>query len=235
MTNGPSHFARHEKTPREIIQAALSTKPIDETGDSSERAAMRVNRELVAGMVAARKKHDADAAALGPVLITLYTPASFQSMKKMGQAIAAVNKVNEIDGEFSNKLDHYVDDARALVEASDLTAQEKEDYMIGMQRAYITSDSLAAYHDVRSAEEQWRAATVDLYNFALQHAASIKVKNRQILLVGKSLTDQFNARLKNSRDLRSKLRDANQRLVSAQTAGMKKLGIDKSDLGFEKP
>jgi hypothetical protein len=71
--------------------------------------------------------------------------------------------------------------------------------------------------------------------FPAAHGQHQGKKNGQISVVGKGLADQFNAKLKNSRDLRNKMRDANQRMASAQSAGMQKLGIGKSDLGLEKP
>jgi len=125
-------------------------------------------------------------------------------------------------------------EAKARVDASSLSRQEKEDYLRGLQKAYGNSDVLAAWRDVRSIEEQWATATIDLYTFASQHAAGIKTNRKQILIADKSLLSQFNTRFTSSRDLQRKMNEANQLLETINSQNLQKLGINKADLGLEK-
>jgi len=74
----PQRLAHHEKTPQEIVREAVGTKPIEDTGDPSDQAFSRMIRGFMNDMIAARKKHDRDAAALQPALDTLYTSKSFE-------------------------------------------------------------------------------------------------------------------------------------------------------------
>src|SRR5258708_30680621 len=92
-----SHFDRREKTPEQIMKEALGKAPVDNTGTPAEREMARINREFIADMLATRKKHDADAAALGPALGTLYTASSFANKRSMGEAAAAVKKILDVD------------------------------------------------------------------------------------------------------------------------------------------
>lgn len=227
-------LARHQKTVREIVKEAAGTKPIENTGDSSEQAMDRVSREFLSDILAARKKHDADATALQPVLATLYTPGSFQSRQHMENMIAAVRKIEQVDGEMAEKLQRWPQETRARLDASGLSQQQKEDYLSGFQKAYGSSDVMAAWREVHSIEGQWATATVDLYTFASQHARGIKTNSKQILIADKSVLSPFNARFTNSRDLRNKLHQANQRLATIQSLNMQKLGINKADLGLQK-
>jgi 23S rRNA G2069 N7-methylase RlmK/C1962 C5-methylase RlmI len=184
-------------------------------------------------MLAARKKHDADAAPLMPVLATLYTAQSFSDKHQMEDVIAALNKTLEVDGAMSTKIERLPQEMKARVDASDLDASDKEDAMRGFEKGYGNSGVVDAYREIHSEEEQWVAATVDLYTFASHHASAIKIKDQKIVIAGADLLVEFNAKFDHSRDLRKKLRENNKRLVALQEAAMQKTGIDKSDLGLK--
>jgi hypothetical protein len=219
-----------EKTPQEIIREAAGTQPVVDTGSPLDR----VGREFIAGMIAARKKHDQDAAPLRPVLATLYTADSFKSRQRMEEMISAVRKIQEVDGAMADKIQGLPAETRARLDASGASQQEKDDFMVGFQRAYGNSDVLAAWGDVHFMEEEWGPATVDLYTFASEHASSIKTDSKQILIADKSLLSQFNAKLTSSQDLKHKLHEANVRMATIQSENMEKLGITKSDPGLKK-
>jgi hypothetical protein len=222
-----------QKTPQDLMREAAGTKPKTEPANSSESEVDTLLREFMSDTLAARKKHDADASPLAPALTTLYTAQSFSSAKHMEDAVAAVNKVLQIDGEFADKFQRMPQDLKARVDASGLTPTDKEDVMIGFQKGYGGSEILKAYSDVRTLEEQWAAATIELYSFARQHSSAIKTADNKILISDPGLLNQFNEKLKHSRERRRNLDEANQRLAGIQAAALQKTGLSKSDLGLK--
>jgi hypothetical protein len=221
------------RTPRELVQEALGTKPAPETGSLAEREMGRLVREFIGYMRAARSKHDTDAAAVAPFLANLYTAQSFSSVKEMQNMIGALKQTREIDQEMAQKVQRMPQDLKARVDASRLNASDKEDFMRGVQRGYASSDIIKIYGEVGDAEERWVVSSIDLYSFALQHASGIKTSGNRILIADQKLMGQFNEKLHNSRDLRKKLHEANQRLFSAQAAAMQNMGITNGDLGLK--
>jgi hypothetical protein len=222
-----------QKTPKEIAQEAAGMRPVTESGTASEQKVNRVLREFLADIIAARKKHDADMAPLEPVLAGVYTPQSFGSKRQMEDVIAALNRALEIDGEMMIKIQRLPQEMQARVDASDLDPSDKEDLMRGVQKGYGNSNIVATYHEVRSAEEHWVAATVDLYTFGSRHASRIQTTDGKILIAKDALLSRFNAKFKNSRALRRQLDEANQRLAALQAAAMRQTGINKDDLGLK--
>jgi hypothetical protein len=225
-------FAR-QKTPKELVQEAAGTKPVTESGTPSERKMDRLLREFMSDVLAARKKHDAGVAPLAPVLATLYTPQSFSGKRQMDDMITTLKKIVEIDGEMMGKFERLPQEFKARLDASDLNSSDKEDVMRGFENGYGGSGIPAAYREISSAEEQWEAASVDLYTFALQHASAIKIKDQKIVIADADVLDEFNAKLSHSRDLRKKVHEGNQRLAALQAAATRKTGITKSDLGLK--
>jgi hypothetical protein len=225
-------FAR-QKTPKELAQEAAGTKPTTESGTPSERKMDRLLREFMSDVLAARKKHDADAAPLAPILATLYTPQSFSGKQQMDDMVTTLKKILEIDGEMMSKFERLPQEFQARLDASDLNSSDKEDVMRGFEKGYGGSGIPAAYHEIRSAEEQWEAASVDLYTFASQHASSIKIQGQKIVVADADVLSEFNDKLQHSRDLRKKVHEGNQRLAALQAAATQKTGITKGDLGLK--
>jgi hypothetical protein len=225
-------FSR-QKTPQEIVREAAGTKPVDDKGTPSKREIDRLSREFISGVLEARKKHDADAALVAPALATMYTVRSFDSRQHMDAVTAAVKEILRVDNEMADKIQRWPQETKARVDASSLNQSDKEDFMRGFQEVYGNSEILTLRRDLQLTEEQWAAASIDLYTFASQHATGIKTNEKEILIADSTLLSQFNAKFKNSRDLQKKLDEGNQRLTAMQAATMKKLGISNSDLGLK--
>ena len=232
LVTAAGHTPRAGKTPQQIVREAAGTKPVDNSIPDSK--VDRLLRDFLADMLAVRKKHDADAAPLTPVLSNLYSAESFSSRKQMEDAIAAVRKLVEVDGEITDKLQHAPQDFQARLDRAGLSPADREGAMRGFQQGFGDSGALTQYHEVRASEEKWADATVDLYNFALQHASRIKASGGKIVIADKAVLRDFNVKLKNSGDLRDKMAAANQHLVEIQAAALKKAGLTNSDLGLDK-
>lgn len=222
-----------QKTPKEIAQEAAGVKPVTESGSPSQRKVDGLMREFMADLLAARKKHDAAAAPLEPVLSTLYTAESFSSRKQMEDTISAVKQVLVVDQEMMDKFLRLPQEMKARVDASELSSSDKADFMRGFQQGYGSLEIITDYRDLRSTEEQWSAATVDLYTFALEHASAIKIKDKRIVIANEDLLTQFNAKFDDSRALQQKIVEGNKRLAAHQSETMQKTGISKSDLGLK--
>ena len=214
----------------------LGLKPLGPNASATEREMVRVNHEYLNDMLANRKKHDAAAAELQPVLAKLYTAESFSDKQQIQDVITALKKSLEIDGAMIEMLEHSPEEMKKRLDASTLSAKDKNDVMEGFQRAYAGAELLDLYREARSRQELWISTSIDLYSFVMQNAEKISVREGQVKIVGHELVEQFNLKLDNSLALQQQVRETNARIRSVKAEKMKKRGITNSDVGLpEKP
>src|SRR5260370_25863816 len=127
--------------------------------------------------------------------------------------MATAGNLVEWDGKITAKTTGVRRDFQARLDRAGLSPADREGDMRGFQQGFGDSGALTQYHEVRASEEKWADATVDLYNFALQHASRIKASGGKIVIADKAVLRDFNVKLKNSGDLRDKMAAANQHLV----------------------
>jgi len=230
-------LAAQETTPTaDRTKQAIGLKPLRANATPAEREAVRLNHEFFNDMLAERRKHDAALAELQPVLARLFMPESFANKQQAQEIIDALKKMLDIDGAMTETMEHAPEEYRKRLDNSKLGAKAKNAVMQGFQRGYGSPELLGLYRQGRSREVLWVASSVDLYNFAIQHAGNISLREGKLTIAGDELVEQFNLKVKNANTLREQMHETNEQMRVTLAERMQKIGVTNSDLGLpEKP
>jgi hypothetical protein len=193
-----------------------------------------LTRDFFSQIMRLRKKHDADSEQYGPALGKLYSVDSFSSPARMHQSMQAVDGMQKIDQDFANAFGKSVGELKTRVQASSLTASDKEEFLHGFNNGLGSSEAVATWKDLQKAEDKWSRATHAFYGFTLTQSSAIKVENGRILIVGEAVRQEFNSRLHECGDLSHRVMVASRTMALKQQAGMKNMGVTRSDLGLKK-
>lgn len=193
-----------------------------------------LTRDFFTQIIGLRRKHDQDAEQYASVLRKLYSADSFSSPARMRQSMQAVDGIQKIDQDFAVAFGKSLDGLKTRVEASSLSAHDKEGFMQGVNNGLNSSEMMATWKDLQKAEGKWSNDTHAFYEFALEQSSTIKVENGHVLIAGEALRQEFNSRLHECVDLRNRMVAANHTMALKQQANLKSFGLTRSDLGLKK-
>jgi hypothetical protein len=193
-----------------------------------------VVRDYFSQIMRLRRKHDQDSQQYARTLGNLYSPDSFSSPARMRESMQAVDGIRKIDQDFAIAFGKTVGELKARVQASSLSAHDKEEFLHGVNNGLGSSEVVATWKDLQKAEDKWSKATHAFYEFALTQSSAIKVENGHVLIVGEAVRQEFNSRLHECGDLSNRVMAANRTMALKQQAGMKNMGVTRSDLGLQK-
>jgi hypothetical protein len=193
-----------------------------------------VVRDFFSQIMRLRRKHDQDSEQYARALGKLYSADSFSSPARMRESMQAVDGIQKIDQDFANSFGKALGELKTRVQASSLSAHDKEGFMHGVNNALGSSEVVAKWKDLQKAEDKWAKVTHAFYGFALEQSSAIKAENGHVLIAGEAVRQEFNIRLHECVDLRNHVVAANRTMELKQQAGMKNMGVTRSDLGLQK-
>lgn len=193
-----------------------------------------VTRDFSSQVMRLRKKHDQDSEQYAGALGKLYSADSFSSPARMRESMEAVDGIQKIDQDFAIAFGKSLSELKTRVQASSLSAHDKEELLSGVNHGIGSAEVVATWKDLQKAEDKWSKATHAFYGFALTQSSAIKVDNGHVLIVGEAVRLEFNSRLHECADLSSRVMAANRTMALKQQAGMKNMGVTRSDLGLGK-
>lgn len=217
-----------------ILKEATGGQPANGASSVLGKDVDALMRDFFSHIMALRRKRDQDAGQYASTLGKLYSAESFSSPARMRQSMQAADGIQKIDQDFAGAFSKSLDELKTRVQASSLSADDKEGFVRGVNNGIGSSQMMATWKDLQKAEDRWSTATHALYGFALQQSSIIKVENGHVLIVGEALRQEFNSRLHECADLSNRMRAASRTMVLKQQAGMKDMGITRSDLGLQK-
>lgn len=226
-----SHPPRDPKTQvADLIREASGAKPVDMRG-SFENAQDALLREVVREFLDGVKAHEQKAAALRSDLQALYSAASYSSPEAMKRSADAVRNVTQLDHQFVVQLEQWPAHVQQQVVQSHIS--DKDGFMKGFNETFTNSRVVVLRKQGDEIEAHWCEATLALYNFALAHSGQIRVKNEHVIIDDANMRAQFNNLLRESREQRKKMTDANTELAKLQNEGFQKFGLTKKDFGLD--
>jgi hypothetical protein len=181
-----------------------------------------------------RRKHDQDAEQYARTLSKLYSADSFSSPARMRESMRAVDSIQKIDQDFANAFGKFIGELKTRVQASSLSARDKEGFMHGVNEALSSSEITATWKDLQKTEDKWSRATHAFYGFALEQSSAIKIENGHVLIVGEAVRQEFNSRMHECVALRNYMVATNRTMALQQQAGLKSMGLTRADLGLQK-
>jgi hypothetical protein len=85
-----------------------------------------------------------------------------------------------------------------------------------------------------TVEDNWGKATIDLYDFTLQHQRQITVSGGTVRITGGALLLAFNMKLLTAENFQRDLVAKTAQVNAIQNANLKKLGVTMKDLRISK-
>lgn len=193
-----------------------------------------VTRDFFSQIMKLRRKHDQDSEQYARALSKLYSADSFSSPARMRESMQAVDGIQKIDQDFANAFGKSLGELKTRVQASSLSARDKEEFLHGVNHGLGSSEVVATWKDLQKAEDKWSKATHAFYGFALTQSSSIKVENGHVQIVGEDVRQEFNSRMHECADLSNRVMAASRTMALKQQAGMKNMGVTRADLGLQK-
>jgi hypothetical protein len=193
-----------------------------------------VMRDFSSQIMRLRRKHDQDSEQYASALSKLYSADSFSSQARMRESMQAVDGIRRADQDFANAFGKTLGELKARVQASSLSAHDKEEFLHGLNHGIGSSEVGATWKNLLQAEDKWSTATHAFYEFALTQSSAIKVENGHVQIVGEDVRQEFNSRMHECADLSNRVMAANRTMELKQQASMKNMGVTRSDLGLQK-
>ncbi len=193
-----------------------------------------VTRDFFSQVMRLRRKHDQDSEQYARALSKLYSADSFSSPARMRESMQAVDGIQKVDQDFANAFGKSLGELKTRVQASSLSARDKEEFLRGVNNGIGSSEVVATWKDLQKAEDKWSKATHEFYGFALTQSSAIKVENGHVQIVGEAARQEFNSQLHECADLSNRVIAASRTMALKQQAGMKNMGVTRSDLGLQK-
>lgn len=217
-----------------ILKEATGAQPANGDSPVLGKDVSAMTRDFFSQIMRLRKKHDADSEQYAPALGKLYSADSFSSPARMRQSMQAVDGIQKIDLDFASAFGKSVDELKARVQASSLSASDKEGFVRELDNGLGSSEVAATWKDLQKAENQWSRATHAFYGFALEQSSAIKVENGRVRIVGEAVRQEFNSRLRECGDLSNRVMAVGRTMALKQQASMQNIGVTSSDLGLKK-
>ena len=148
----------------------------------------------------------------------------------MQKSIDSVNAVVKADQHYSDQLQHLPDRMQGIVEKSTLSSLDKDQFMEGVRKGFSGLKALAIRQQAMETEKKWESETVGLYEFAIAHAGTIRVKGDHLTIYGTQTLNEFNDRMQRAQQQREGLTKLNEQLDREQQASLQEAGLTKKIL-----
>jgi len=217
----------------DVLREAAGTKPIEHPGTTDDDKIHDIVVGLLLDMIESRKAYEASLAQLKPGLARLHTAESFASKDAMERSIATTDRLLDLDRQEIKYVEQLPDHAAAKINASDLSASQKEDFSLAYTRAYLDSDAFQLKRTSLETELQWASATRALYEFSLQHRKQIRVSGGKVVISDGGVKNEFDSQQANCNELHEKLHTMAQKIAALDNSTMQQAGVSRSDLGLK--
>lgn len=229
--------ATHQKTlsslpKKQMLREVAGTDPLDPNLTANDASAASAIRQVFAELRQFRQDYNSKFAALKPALDAVCTTRSFATLRDMQRTRDAVAARLDLDRNVSDFLQKFPALVANKFDQTNLRSTQKEQYEDGFKVGFANSEYLSARNDTMQSEESWAAATLDLYDFAMQHPQQISIGGGKVRISGHALFLAFNLKLHLSESLHRDFAAKNARLIAIQQASFKKAGVTSNDLGI---
>jgi hypothetical protein len=218
----------------EMIKTIAGTMPLPDNASEEDKQTVAATRQVFADMNQVERSYNQRQAELTPELNKLYTAGAFASRPATVHMRDIVHKKLALDQETSAKLQHFPETVRTSLQKSSLSEGERRAFLEGLESQFKDSEVMKARQQMLTAEENWAAATTDLYDFALQHTSQIVVTKDAVGITSGEVRAQFNNRFHHALEQRDTFNTSVEKVFEARNAYLKPSGLTPADLGFSK-
>lgn len=217
---------------KRLIREAAGTKRAEKVGSREDQQWDALLRAVVGDVFERRKLYDLRIAQLDPDVRRLGSPESFAGRSSILHSMDVVRNVVLEDKKFSQEINTWSERAKALVDQSSLSDDDKQEFMKGFQGAFMGSKILSTRTEAISAEAEWSEAALDLYSFALENKPRVVIRGSNIIINDEKVRAQFNEKRERYETLRKKVADLNNQLEQLQQTALKQYNLTLRDVGL---
>ncbi len=230
-----THRKTLENLPRaEMVRELAGTKPLNSNLTSNDEQAAAAFQSFFNDERNLSRSYDEKNAAFSADIRAACTADSFASRRDMERVRNSVTAKLDLDKGVSTWLEGAPGLFQAKLDKADLSEADKRQYEAEFDSGFAASEILAARKEMMTMEDNWGKATIDLYDFALQHQRQITVSGGKVRITGGAVLLAFNMKLLTSENFHRDLVAKTAQVNAIQSANLKKLGVTMKDLGVSK-
>ena len=220
--------------PNQMYQIMTGVTPLPDDASEDDKETVAETKAIFADLRQMDSSYNQRQSALAPDLNKLYTASAFSNRPAMQHMLSIVQQKLALDNETFTKIQQMPQMMAAHLEKSHLSELGKKDFLKGATSQFQSSEIIHARQQSIVAEHDWGSATIDLYNFALEHSSQITVDGASIRIGSPGVRDQFNRRLQHAQESSHAFNASVQKVFAARKAVMQSVGVTPADMGLSK-
>jgi hypothetical protein len=186
------------------------------------------SRDFFHDIIVMNEQYTAEVAKLDQSsLKNLYSPGSYSSRKGMGKIVAQLQAALAVDQKYSS-LDPILQAVENRVRSADAPDAEKEGFLKGLKES--ANRSLAPRNETFRTGKNWMEATIDLYQFTIDHSPEYSVRGGKLYFQNTVTQEGFTSRQSKALALREEFLKARHEFKDLQKGKLEEYGVSRADL-----
>jgi hypothetical protein len=191
------------------------------------------SRDFFHDIIVMNQQYTAEVAKLDQsALKDLYSPGSYSRKKGMEKIVTQLQSALAVDEKYSS-LDPLLQAVEKRVRAADAPEAEKEGFLKGLKES--AAKTLAPRNETFRTEKNWMEATIDLYQFTVDHSAEYAVRGGKLYFQNAAAQEGFTSRQSKALALQEEFLKAQHGAEAVQKSVQSEFGVSPSDLTPAQP
>ena len=195
-------------------------RAIDEALRSHLRVLIQINREFATASTKMDKEK----------LKQLMTPESIADPNRVADALKELQTDVQVEQEMGTRVKQTLADLRHAIETADLATAERQHMLKIFDLSMAGPD--AERRQYYESEKVWAESVNDLYQFAAEHNAAIKISDGKLAVMDNAVLDQLNQKITQVNTHRQEMQTALQVYKTTQNKRLQDLGVDRKSVGL---
>jgi hypothetical protein len=191
------------------------------------------SRDFFHDIIVMNEQYTAEVAKLDQsALKNLYSPGSYSRKKGMEEIVTQLQSALAVDQKYSS-LDPLLQAVEKRVRAADAPEAEKEGFLKGLKES--AAKTLAPRNETFRTEKNWMEATIDLYQFTIDHSSEYAVRGGKLYFQNAATQEGFTSRQSKALALQEEFLKAQHGAEAVQKSVQGEFGVSPSDFTPAQP
>lgn len=195
-------------------------RAIDDALRSHLKTLIQINRDFAAASAKMDKEK----------LRQLMTPESIAEPDSVADALKELRTDVQVEQDMGSRSQQVLADFRHVIETADLAAPERRHLLKIFDLSMAEPDAeRGQYYDT---EKVWARSVEDLYQFAAEHKAALKVSDGKLSVQDNTVLEQLNQKITQVNTRRQEMQSALQVYKATQNKRLQEVGVDRKSVGL---
>jgi hypothetical protein len=191
------------------------------------------SRDFFHDIIVMNEQYTAEVAKLDQsALKNLYSSGSYSRKKGMDEIVTQLQSALAVDQKYSS-LDPLLQAVEKRVQAADAPEVEKEGFLKGLKES--AAKTLAPRNETFRTEKNWMEATIDLYQFTIDHSSEYSVRGGKLYFQNAAAQEGFTSRQSKALALQEEFLKAQHGAEAVQKSVQGEFGVTPSDFTPAQP